>query len=138
MKKNKLSMTTARRITATDNIALLRADYEAGLCSKRKIANSHNISEVTLWRYAKEECWEYGRKRDAVMEEVSELSVQRLMAQRGEVVEEHAITLTHLREELMNAEDLEEIKLISGRVDAMLKCIKAERLCYGLPSEINV
>ena len=38
----------------------------------------------------------------------------------------------------MNAEDLEEIKLISGRVDAMLKCIKAERLCYGLPNEISV
>ena len=32
-------------------------------------------------------------KRDAVMEEVSELSVQRLMAQRGKVIEDHAITL---------------------------------------------
>ena len=71
------------------------------------------------------------------MEEVSELSVQRLMTQRGEIVKDHAITLTKLREELMNAGDLEEIKLISGRIDAMLKCIKAERLCYGLPNEIT-
>ena len=132
-------MPSERRVkAAADNLALIRADYEAGLCSKRKLAQTHSISTVTLWRYATEAGWEYGRKRDAVMEEVSELSVKRLMAQRGEVVEEHAITLTHLREELMNAEDLEEIKLISGRVDAMLKCIKAERLCYGLPSEINV
>ena len=75
-------------------------------------------------------------KRDAVMEEVSELSVQRLMEQRGEVVEDHAITLTKLREELMHAEDLQAIKLISQRIEAMLKCIKAERLCYGLPSEV--
>ena len=130
-------MTPERRVkAAADNLALIRADYEAGLCSKRKVAHKHGISKVTLWRYATEAGWEYGLKRDAVMEEVSELSVQRLMAQRGEVVEDHAITLTHLREELMNAGDLEEIKLISGRVDAMLKCIKAERLCYGLPSEI--
>ena len=132
-------MPSERRVkAAADNLALIRADYEAGLCSKRKVALMHNISTVTLWRYATEEGWEYGRKRDAVMNEVSELSVQRLMSQRGEVVEDHAITLTHLREELMNAEDLEEIKLISGRVDAMLKCIKAERLCYGLPNEISL
>ena len=91
---------------------------------------------MTLWRYATEAGWEYGLKRDAVMDEVSDLPVQRLMAQRGEVVEDHAITLTKLREELVHAEDLEEIKLISGRIDAKLKCIKAERLCYGLPNEI--
>ena len=130
-------MTPERRVkAAADNLALIRADYEARLCSKRKVAHKHGISTVTLWRYATEAGWEYGRKRDAVMEEVSELSVQRLMEQRGEVVEDHAITLTHLREELMNAEDLEEIKLISERVAAMLKCIKAERLCYGLPNEV--
>ena len=130
-------MTLERRVkAAADNLALIRADYEAGLCSKRKVAQKHNISTVTLWRYATEEGWEYGLKRDAVMEEVSELSVQRLMEQRGEVVEDHAITLTKLREELMHAEDLQAIKLISQRIEAMLKCIKAERLCYGLPSEV--
>ena len=49
-----------------DNLALIRADYEAGLCSKRKVAKMHNISTVTLWRYATEEGWEYGLKRNAV------------------------------------------------------------------------
>ena len=58
------------------------------------------------------------------------------MSQKGEVVENHAITLTKLREELMHTEDLQAIKLISQRIDAMLKCIKTERLCYGLPNEI--
>ena len=52
------------------------------------------------------------------------------------MIEDHAITLTKLREALMNAEDIQTIKLISQRVEAMLKCIKAERLCYGLPSEV--
>ena len=27
-------------------------DYEAGLCSKRKVAKKHGISTVALWRYA--------------------------------------------------------------------------------------
>ena len=26
---------------AADNLALIRADYEAGLCSKRKVAQKH-------------------------------------------------------------------------------------------------
>ena len=36
----------------------------------------------------------------------------------------------------MNAEDLQAINFISQRIDSMLKCIKAESLCYGLPSEV--
>ena len=80
----------------------------------------HNMSTVTLWRYAKDEGWEYGLKRDEVMQEVSDMSVNRLMAQRGGVVEEHAITLTLLRENLMHADNLQTIKLISQRIEAML------------------
>ena len=55
-------MTPEKRVkAAADNLALIRADYEAGLCSKRKVALVHNISTVTLWRYATEAGWEYGR-----------------------------------------------------------------------------
>ena len=37
-----------------DNLALLKADYEAGLSSKSKIAKKHQISPtITLWRYAR-------------------------------------------------------------------------------------
>ena len=132
-----MSMKPERRVkAAADNLALIRADYEAGLCFKRKVALMHNISTVTLWRYATGEGWEYGKKRDAVMDEVSELSVQRLMSQRADVVEDHALALAQLREAVMNTDDMATIKLIEERVDALVKCIKAERLCYGLPSEI--
>ena len=71
------------------------------------------------------------------MEQVSELSVQRLMAQRADVVEDHALALAQLREAVMNTDDMANLKLIEERVDALVKCIKAERLCYGLPSEIE-
>ena len=125
-------MPSERKVkAAADNLALIRANYEAVLCSNRKVAQTRGISTVTLWRYATEEGWEYGLKRDEVMQEVSDLFVQRLLPQRSELIEKHAITLALLREDLMNAENLKEIKLISGSVDAMLKCIKAERLCYG-------
>ena len=120
-----------------DNLALLRADYEMGLSSKRKIADKHQISSVSLWRYAKEGKWEYGKKRDQVMEQVSTTSVKRLMTMRADVMEEHALTLSLLREEIMVTEDMKELKRLSSRLDAVLECIKAERLCFGLPSEIQ-
>ena len=60
-----------------DNLALLKADYEAGLSSKSKIAK-HQISPVTLWRYAKEGRWEFSKFRDKVMLDVSNSSAQRL------------------------------------------------------------
>ena len=33
--------------------------------------------------------------------------------------------------------DMKELKGLSSRLDAVLECIKAERLCFGLPSEIQ-
>ena len=123
--------------SGVDNLALLRCDYESGLSSKRKIAENHNVSSVSLWRYAKAGGWEYGKKRDQVMEEVSEASMNRLMSMRSDVLEEHALTLSLLREEIMVTEDMKELKRLSSRLDAVLECIKAERLCFGLPSEIQ-
>ena len=35
------------------NLALLKSDYEGGLCSRQKIAENHSISAVTLWRVSK-------------------------------------------------------------------------------------
>ena len=122
--------------SAADNLALIRADYEGGLCSKRKIAQNHNISSVTLWRYASEGNWKYGWKRDQLMQEVSEASVQRLMASRADTVEDHAIALASIREQIMNIDNAKDLKVLSKRVDTLLECIKAERLCFGLPSEV--
>ena len=74
------------------------------------------------------------------LEQNSARRIRRLSESEGSTrifVRGHPIPLTHLREELMNAEDIQTMKLISQRVEAMLKCIKAERLCYTeLPNEI--
>ncbi len=122
--------------SGVDNLALLRCDYESGLSSKRKIAENHNVSSVSLWRYAKAGGWEYGKRRDKVMEEVSQASVKRLMAMRADILEDHALSLSILREEIMESQDISEIKRLSRRLDAILECIQGERLCFGLPSEI--
>ena len=120
-----------------DNIAFLQADYEMGLKSKQKIAIEYQISTVTLWRYAKNGEWIYRKNMTKVMDEVSKASVKRLMEMRSDILEEHALTLSLLREEIMVTEDMKELKRLSSRLDAVLECIKAERLCFGLPSEIQ-
>ena len=49
-----------------------------------------------------------------MIEDVSVLSAKRLLAQREEVLEEHAITLAKLREQLMDAEDLTAVRLLKN------------------------
>ena len=71
---------------------------------------------------------EYGRKRDAVMEEVSVLSAKRLLTQREEILEQHAITLAKLREQLMDAEDLTAVRVLKERAEAAAKRASAEEL----------
>ena len=93
------------------NLALLKSDYEDGLWSRQKIAENHSISAVTLWRVSKKEGWEYGKKRDQVMEKVSQASMNRLMSMRSDVLEEHALTVSLLREEIMVTEDMKELKI---------------------------
>ena len=122
--------------SAVNNLALIKTDYEDGLCSKRKIAELHSISTTSLWRYAKEYGWEYACRRNEVMREYSQMSAKRLMSQKEDLLEEHALALSQLREVLMMTEDMNELKKIDKRVDSIVKCIKAERLCYGMPSEI--
>ena len=120
-----------------DNLALLKADYEAGLSSKSKIAKKHQITSVTLWRYAKEGRWEFGKFRDKVMLDVSNSSAQRLLDMRTDTVEEHAILLSSLREEVMETDSIAELNQLSKKLNNLNRIIKAERLCLGLPSEIQ-
>ena len=127
-------MTPERRVkAAADNLALMRADYEAGLCSKRKVAHKHGISTVTLWRYATEGKWVYGKDRDHLMDMHSHQAYERLMGMRAEVVEEHAIALAKLRESLHRAETPSELSHLQRLVNEFLKLIRAERTSLGLP-----
>ena len=111
----------------------LRADYEAGLTSKLSISKKYNISPVTLWRYAIEGKWVYGKDRDHLMEMHSHQAYERLMGMRAEVVEEHAIALAKLRESLHRAETPSELSHLQRLVNEFLKLIRAERTSLGLP-----
>ena len=130
-------MNTDKKIrTAVNNLALIKVDYENGLCSKRKVAELHSISTTSLWRYAKDYGWVYACRRNEVIDEFSQMSAKRLMSQKQDLLEEHALVLSQLREDLMMAKDMKELKKLDKRVDSLVKCIKAERLCFGMPNEI--
>ena len=130
-------MNTDKKIrTAVNNLALIKVDYENGLFSKRKVAELHSISTTSLWRYAKEYGWVYACRRNEVIDEFSQMSAKRLMSQKQDLLEEHALVLSQLREDLMMAKDMNELKKLDKRVDSLVKCIKAERLCFGMPNEI--
>ena len=130
-------MNTVKKIrTAVNNLALIKVDYENGLCSKRKVAELHSISTTSLWRYAKEYGWVYACRRNEVIDEFSQMSAKRLMSQKQDLLEEHALVLSQLREDLMVAKDMKELKKLDKRVDSLVKCIKAERLCFGMPNDI--
>ena len=111
----------------------LRADYEAGLTSKLSISKKYNISPVTLWRYATEGKWVYGKDRDHLMDMHSHQAYERLMGMRAEVIEEHAIELAKLRESLHRAETPSELNHLQRLVNEFLKLIRAERTSLGLP-----
>ena len=111
----------------------LRADYEAGLTSKLSISKKYNISPVTLWRYATEGKWVYGKDRDHLMDMHSHQAYERLMGMRAEVIEEHAIELAKLRESLHKAETPSELNHLQRLVNDFLKLIRAERTSLGLP-----
>ena len=111
----------------------LRADYEAGLTSKLGISKKYNISPVTLWRYATEGKWVYGKDRDHLMDMHSHQAYERLMGMRAEVIEEHAIELAKLRESLQRAESPSELSHLQRLVNEFLKLIRAERTSLGLP-----
>ena len=111
----------------------LRADYEAGLTSKLSISKKYNISPVTLWRYATEGKWVYGKDRDHLMDMHSHQAYERLMGMRAEVIEEHAIELAKLRESLQRAETPSELNHLQRLVNDFLKLIRAERTSLGLP-----
>ncbi len=114
----------------------LKADYEAGIQSKVDIAKKHEISPVTLWRYAQKGNWSYGRMREDVLESMSEEALNRLGKLTGSIIEEHVILLSGLRKQILTATDTSEIKRMSTQVDALVKCIKGERTALGLPNHI--
>ena len=114
----------------------LKADYEAGIQSKVDIAKKHGISPVTLWRHSRKGNWSYGRLREDVLESMSEEALKRLGKLTGTIIEELIMLLSGLRKQILKATDTSEIKRMSSKVDALVKCIKGERTALGLPNHI--
>ena len=118
---------------AASDLSSLKTDYEAGLQTKKRIAEKYTLSTVTLWRYAREGSWVFGRDRDHLMDMHSHQAYERLMGMRAEVIEEHAIALAKLRESLQRAETPSELNHLQRLVNEFLKLIRAERTSLGLP-----
>ena len=115
----------------------IRSDYVLGTMTQSAIAKRHGISRVTLWKLAKENDWHYASDREKALQKFNENSMLRMNDQRLSAVEDHAVQLTEIREKINNIKTLEELSLYSQQVDIILKCIKGERLSYGLPNEIR-
>ena len=87
------------------NIGALKADYEAGINSKVDIANKHVISAVTMWRYASNGKWSYGRMREEVLESFSQLAPESLCKLTELVIEEHMKVLSQMRKKMITQND---------------------------------
>ena len=75
------------------DIGALKADNEARISSKVGIAKKHGISALTLWLYASNGKWSYGRMREEVLESFSQLAPESLCKLTESVIEEHVIVL---------------------------------------------
>ena len=133
-------MKQIRNVSEIDNqyskMASIKTDYEAGIQSKVDIAKKHRISPVTLWRHAQKGNWRYGRLREEVLESMSAEALKRLGKLTGSIIEDHIMLLSGLRKQILTATDTSEIKRMSTQVDALVKCIKGERIALGLPNHI--
>ena len=74
--------------------------------------------------------------REDVLESMSKEALKRLGKLTGSIIEEHVMLLSGLRKQILTAKDSSEIKRMSSQVDALVKCIKGERIALGLPNHI--
>lgn len=129
-------MQSLRKLTKR-KLVRLQQDYEQGMGSQTSIAKRYGISRARLWQLSNEYDWVFGSKRLDDLKKFSEISSNRLNAQRMEAVESHAIELQHYREHLDSVRDIEEAVLLEKKVQILERLIKSERTAFGLPNEIK-
>ena len=98
------------------DIGALKADNEARISSKVGIAKKHGISAVTLWLYASNGKWSYGRMREEVLESFSQLAPESLCKLTESVIEEHVIVLTQMRRKMITLDDPKEKNFFRHRL----------------------
>ena len=121
----------------TSKIRQLQKDYLQGFGTQTGIAKRHGISRVTLWQIAKENDWIYGSDRQKSLQKYNEISTLRLNESRVDAVEQHAIELSAIREKINDISTIEDAELLEKQADILIKCIKGERISYGLPNEFK-
>ena len=121
----------------TNKIRLIQRDYLQGFGTQTGIAKRHGISRVTLWQVAKENDWIYGSERQKSLAKYNEVSTMRLNEARVDAVEQHAIELSAIREKINDISTIEDAELLEKQADILIKCIKGERISYGLPNEFK-
>ena len=121
----------------TSKIRQLQKDYLQGFGTQTGIAKRHGISRVTLWQIAKENDWIYGSDRQKSLQKYNEISTLRLNESRGDAVEQHAIELSAIREKINDISTIEDAELLEKQADILIKCIKGERISYGLPNDFK-
>ena len=123
-----------RKVTPS-KLAKIRVDYEQAVGSQVAIAEKHKISRVYLWELAKKHGWQYGCDRETALAKFQSLANKRLDSARLDTIEEHALELSKLREELGRINTIKHAKMIESKITSLLKIIEGERLTYGMPSE---
>ena len=108
-----------------------------GFGTQTGIAKRHGISRVTLWQIAKENDWIYGSDRQKSLQKYNEISTLRLNESRVDAVEQHAIELSAIREKINDISTIEDAELLEKQADILIKCIKGERISYGLPNDFK-
>ena len=108
-----------------------------GFGTQTGIAKRHGISRVTLWQIAKENDWIYGSDRQKSLQKYNEISTLRLNESRVDAVEQHAIELSAIWEKINDISTIEDAELLEKQADILIKCIKGERISYGLPNDFK-
>ena len=122
------------RITPV-KLGKIQNDYQEAMGTTVAIAKRHKISRVHLWELAKEYGWEYGSEKAKAIQKFQQLASIRLNDQRSDTIEDHALELSKLREQLTQVVNMKEAKILEYKVTSLLKIIEGERLTYGLPNE---
>ena len=122
------------RITPA-KLGKIKVDYEQAIGTTVAISKKHKISRVHLWELAKEYGWEYGSEKELAIQKFQNLAAARLNDSRYDAIEDHALELSKLREEVPRIATIKDAKVLESKVTSLLKIIEGERLTYGLPNE---
>ena len=133
--KQKIVPVNQKKQKTKTNLALLKVDYEGGIMTRAEIAEKHGINKSTLYRHAVNQSWEFGRNQEKALVAMQTAMVRRLGERRADINDQHLVELNELKEQLIDANDVKDVRMLSDKTEALLKIIRGERMALGLPSD---